>query len=69
MTHLDQHSHSLLRQLEALFWNRREVRVFRALVALFLDFKLRTMLQNIRGLSASTASHFLSCEHVPNEVY
>ncbi len=65
----DQHSHSLLKQLETLFWNRRDIGVFRALVALFLDCKLRTTLQNIRGLSASTASRFLSCEHVPDEVY
>jgi len=67
--HTDQHSHSLLKKLEALFWNRRDVGVFRALVALFLDCKLRTTLQNIRGLSASTASRFLSCEHVPDQVY
>lgn len=65
----DQHSHSLLKKLEALLWNRRDVGVFRALVALFLDCKLRTTLQNIRGLSASTASRFLSCEHVPDQVY
>jgi hypothetical protein len=65
----DQHSHSLLKALEALLWNRRDVGVFRALVALFLNCKLRTTLQNIRGLSASTASRFLSCEHVPDEVY
>jgi hypothetical protein len=69
MTQLNQHTHSLLKSLEALLWNRREVGVFRALVALFLDCKLRTTLQNIRGLSASTASRFLSCEHVPDEVY
>lgn len=67
--HIDQHSNSLLKQLEMLFWNRRDIGVFRALVALFLDCKLRTTLQNIRGLSASTASRFLSCEHVPDEVY
>lgn len=65
----DQHSHSLLKKLETLFWNRRDIGVFRALVALFLDGKLRTTLQNIRGLSSSTASRFLSCEHVPDEVY
>jgi hypothetical protein len=65
----DQHSRSLLKKLEALLWSRREVRVFRALVALFLDCKLRTTLQNLKGLSASTASRFLSCEHVPDEVF
>lgn len=65
----DQHGHSLLKKLEALFWNRCDIGVFRALVALFLDCKLRTTLQNIRSLSASTASRFLSCEHVPDEVY
>jgi hypothetical protein len=68
-TQLNQHTDSLLKTLEALLWNRREVGVFRALVALFLDCKLRTTLQNIRGMSASTASRFLSCEHVPNEVF
>ena len=61
----DQHSHSLLKTLEDLFWNRRNVGVFRALVALFLDCKLRTTLQN----SASTASRFLSCEHAPDKVF
>ncbi len=61
--------HSLLKAVEALLWNRREVGVFRALVALFLDCKLRTTLQNIRGVSASTASRFFSCEHAPDEVF
>ncbi len=68
MTQTDQHSHSLLKTLEALLWNRREVRIFRAIVALFLDCKLRTTLQNIRGISAGTASRFFSCEHAPDEV-
>ena len=69
MTQTDQHSHSLLKAVEALLWNRREVGVFRAIVALFLDCKLRTTLQNIRGMSASTASRFFSCEHAPDEVF
>lgn len=69
MTQTDQHTHSLLKKLEALFWKRREVGVFRALVALFLDCKLRTTLQNVRGFSPSTASRFLSCEHAPDEVF
>ncbi len=69
ITQTDQHSHSLLKTLEALLWNRREVGVFRALIALFLDCKLRTTLQNIKGMSASTASRFLSCEHAPDEVF
>lgn len=69
MTQTDQHTHSLLRTLEALLWNRREVGVFRALVALFLDCKLRTTLQNVRGLSPSTASRFFSCEHAPDAVF
>jgi len=43
--------------------------VFRALIALFLDCKLRTTLQNIKGISASTASRFLSCEHAPDKVF
>lgn len=68
MTQTDQHSHSLLKTLEDLLWNHRDVRVFRALVALFLDCKLRTTLQNIKGISASTASRFLSCEHAPDDV-
>lgn len=38
-------------------------------MALFLDTQLRTTLQNITGLSASTASRFLSCEHVPEQVF
>ena len=67
-TKTDQHSHSLLKTLEDLFWNRRNVGVFRALVALFLDCKLRMTLQNIKGISASTASRFLSCEHAPDKV-
>ena len=68
-TQTDQHTHSLLKTLEDLLWNRREIGVFRALVALFLDCKLRTTLQNLKGISASTASRFLSCEHVPDEVF
>ena len=64
-----QHTSSLLKKLEALLWNEGEVKVFRALVALFLDCKLRTTLQNIKGFSASSASRFLSCEHAPDEVY
>ena len=52
-TQLNQHTDSLLKSLEALLWNRREVRTFRALVALFLDTELRTTLQNITGISAS----------------
>lgn len=69
MTQTDQHTHSLLKTLEALLWNHREVGIFRAIVALFLDCKLRTTLQNIKGMSASTASRFFSCEHAPDEVF
>lgn len=68
MTQTNQHTNSLLKTLAGLLWNRREVGIFRAIVALFLDCKLRTTLQNIKGFSASTASRFLSCEHVPDEV-
>jgi hypothetical protein len=68
MTQRNQHTHSLLKTLEALFGKRREVGVFRALVALFLDCKLRTTLQNVKGISASTASRFLNCEHAPEGV-
>lgn len=45
------------------------MRTFRALVALFSDTELRTTLQNITGISASTASRFLSCHHAPDEVF
>ncbi len=69
MTQTDQHSHSLLNTLEALLWNHREAGIFRAIVALFLDCKLRTTLQNLKGISASTASRFLSCEHIPDGVF
>ena len=65
----DQHAHSLLKAVEALLWNQREVRIFRAIVALLLDCKLRTTLQNLKGISASTASRFFSCEHAPGEVF
>ena len=68
-TQTDQHAHSLLKTLEELLWDRREIGVFRALIALFLDCKLRTTLQNIKGISASTASRFLSCEHAPDKVF
>ena len=64
-----QHINSLLETLAGLLWNEREVRTFRALVALFLSTELRTTLQNIKGMSASKASRFLSCEQVPEEVY
>lgn len=69
MTQTNQHTHSLLKTLEGLLWNRREADIFRAIVALFLDCKLRTTLQNLKGLSASTASRFLSYEHAPDEVF
>jgi hypothetical protein len=69
MTQTDQHTDILLKTLEALLWNRREAGIFRAIVALFLDCKLRTTLQNLRGLSASTASRFFSCEHAPDKVF
>jgi hypothetical protein len=65
----NQHINSLLETLTGLLWNKREARTFRALVALFLSTELKTTLQNIKGLSASTASRFLSCEQLPNEVY
>ena len=68
-TQKNQHTASLLKSLEALLWNKREVRTFRALVALFLDTEVRTTLQNITGISASTASRFLSCHHAPDEVF
>jgi hypothetical protein len=68
-TQTHQHTNSLLKKLEALLWNEREVRVFRALLALFLDCNLRTTLQNIKGYSASTASRFMSCEHAPDAVF
>lgn len=68
-TQNNQHIDSLLGSIESLLWNKREVRTFRALVALFLDTELRTTLQNITGISASTASRFLSCEHAPDKVF
>ena len=68
-TQTHQHTGSLLKKLEALLWKEREVRVFRALLALFLDCNLRTTLQNVKGFSASTASRFMSCEHAPDAVF
>ena len=68
-TQSNQHTNSLLKSLASLLWNKREVRTFRALVTLFLDTELRTTLQNITGISASTASRFLSCEHAPDAVF
>lgn len=68
-TQNNQYIDSLLGRIEALLWNKREVRTFRALVALFLDTELRTTLQNTTGISASTASRFLSCEHAPDKVF
>jgi hypothetical protein len=64
-----QHTNSLLKSLGGLLWNQREARTFRALVALFLDTELRTTLQNIKGISASTASRFLACEQAPDEAF
>ena len=64
-----QHIDSLLETLAGLLWNDREVRTFRALLALFLSTELRTTLQNIKGISASTASRFLNCEQLPDAVY
>lgn len=65
----NQHISSLLKSLQALLWNKREVRTFRALVSLFVNTELRTTLQNVVGISASTASRFLNCEQLPDEVY
>jgi len=64
-----QHISSLLETIQGLLWNKREVRTFRALLALFLSTELRTTLQNVVGISASTASRFLNCEQLPDEVY
>jgi hypothetical protein len=69
MTQTNQHTNSLLTTLAGLLWSRREVSIFRAVVGLFLDCKLRTTLQNIKGVSASTASRFLNCEHAPDEIF
>jgi hypothetical protein len=66
---LNQHTDSLLKSVASMLWNRREVRTFRALVALFLDTEKRTTLQNVSGVSASTASRFLSCEHAPDSAF
>lgn len=65
----NQHIDSLLETLASLLWNKREVRTFRALVGLFLSPELKTTLQNVVGISASTASRFLSCEQVPDRLY
>jgi hypothetical protein len=59
-TQTDQHGNSLLRNLETLLWRASEVRVFRAILSLFLDTKLKTTLQNVKIISASTASRFFS---------
>jgi len=50
-------------------WNQREVRTLRVILALFLDVSIKTILDNIKGISASSASRFLSTEHAPNEVF
>jgi IS4 transposase len=68
-TKLKQHKNSLLEPLESLLWNKREIRTFRMLLSLFLNCKLRTLLENVKGISASTASRFMSCEHVPDAVF
>lgn len=59
-THTNQHSTSLLRNLENLLWRTSEIRVFRAILSLFLNTNLKTTLQNIKIISASTASRFFS---------
>lgn len=64
----NQHARSLLESLQALLWNERTVRTFRTILALFLDPQRTTTLQNVRGISASTASRFFSCEHTTDEV-
>lgn len=56
----DQHSNSLLRKLGNLLWRASEVRVVRAILSVFLDTNLKTTLQNLKTLSASTASRFFS---------
>lgn len=59
-TQTDRHGNSLLRKLEKLLWRTSEARVFRAILSLFLDTNLKTTLQNIKSISASTASRFFS---------
>lgn len=59
-TNSNQHIRTLLQSLEALLWSRSEVKTFRALLALFLDVSTRTLLRNLKTISASTASRFFS---------
>lgn len=67
-TKLAQHKNSLLKSIETLLWNKREVRTFRIILSLFLNSQVRTLLENVKGISASTASRFMSCEHAPDSV-
>ena len=67
-TKLSQHKQSLLKSIESLLWNKREVRTFRIILSLFLDSQVRSILENVKGISASTASRFMNCEHAPDSV-
>lgn len=67
-TKLSQHKNSLLKTIESLLWNKREVRTFRIILSLFFDSQVRTILENVKGISASTASRFMNCEHAPDSV-
>lgn len=67
-TKLTQHKQSLLKSIESLLWNKREVRTFRIILSLFLDSQVRSLLENVKGISASTASRFMNCEHAPDSV-
>jgi hypothetical protein len=67
-TQQSQHSNSLLQTIEALLWNDKIREHFRFILAVFLDCRLRTTLDNIKGISVSTASRFFSTEQAPDEV-
>lgn len=55
-----QHKTSILQSIEALLWCVAEIKKFHAILAVFLDASLRTTLDNVKIISASTASRFFS---------
>lgn len=60
----NQHKDSILQSLEALLTRTTEIKSFLAILALFLDTSCKTILENIKTVSASTASRFFSQGHL-----
>lgn len=64
----NQHTSSLLQGIELLLWSDKVREHFRFILAIFLNCNLRTTLDNVKGISTSTASRFFSTEQASDDV-